>query len=116
MGDLSIVRGDTVLIDLTVTRDGAPVSLSGASLWWTAKRRTSDADAAAVIAKTTAAGITVTDAPGGKARVTITAAETAALTDTLLYWDAQVRETSGTVSTVASGQVAIAPDVTRATA
>lgn len=109
--------GDTVLFDLAITRDGLPVDLTGATLWFTAKRSPADVDADAVFQKSTGSGISVSDAAGGLARVTVAPTDTSTLsnTDQTLECDVQLKEADGTVTTVARGQLILIPQITRAT-
>lgn len=108
------VAGDTVKLDVAVTRNGSAVSLVGASLWCTGKTATSLADSAAAFQKTIGAGITVTNAAGGLATVVIAAADTVGiLTQTDLFVDIQLLESSGDVTTVAAGVLSVYPGVTR---
>lgn len=110
-------RGDTISIALTISRNGSAIDLTGATIWFTAKEAVEDADVDAVFQKTTADGITIDDAPNGRATVVIEPADTAALGDdpVTLLCDVQVEEADGTTSTVAEGVLRITPDVTRAT-
>jgi hypothetical protein len=120
---LQAFRGDTNIYDLTATRTVAgvtsPVPLTGASIWFTAKRKLADADVNAVIRKgngpTGFSGITVTDASNGLATLTILPADSASLEagDVRLYCDVQVKEADGTTSTT-KGHITFAADVTQA--
>lgn len=56
--------------------NGAPVNISGWSISWLMKKRADQTDAEAVIAKTTASGITITDGPNGICLVVVLAADT----------------------------------------
>jgi hypothetical protein len=113
MTTLSMTRGDDRTLDLAVTFDGAPVDLSGAQLWWTAKMRHLDTDADAVIRKSSADGITVVDAAGGLATVAIKPEDTATLPGSnALWWDLQVKS-GGLVHTIAKGRLVVNADVTR---
>jgi hypothetical protein len=111
---LATYRGDNESFTITV-RDaaGATVALTGASLRFMAKRRARDADAAAVITKTTASGIThdpdQVGAGKGKATIALLPADTALAA--VLVWDLQLRDGSGLVQTVATGSLRIRPDV-----
>jgi hypothetical protein len=112
-------RGDAASFQVVaLASDGVtPVDLTGATLWFTAKPRRSDADnAAGVIQKTSASGaIVITDAPAGQARVDLAAADTSGLAgDTTLWWDAQAK-VGGRDRTLAHGRLFIRADVTRAT-
>lgn len=56
---------------------GVAVPITGWSLSWMLKKRSTDADASAIITKTTAAGgITITDGPNGICQVNVAAADT----------------------------------------
>lgn len=117
--NLRIVRGDTFSLTLTVTRDGRPLDLTGAlGLWLTAKTVVDNAldDAAAVFQKTLSAGIVVTDALGGVARVTIASVDTNTLSPgTTLHFDVQIKTANGDILTVVVGTILIVADVTRTT-
>lgn len=111
-----MTRGDDASFVVTALQgDGVtPQPITGATLWFTAKHRRSDLDAAAVFQKTGAA-ITIVDGPGGIARVDVAAADTAGLTaSTTLWWDFQSKA-GGKVKTLAGGKLHVELDVTRAT-
>lgn len=113
---LLMTRGDDVTLDVIATDQGAPVDLTGAGVWWTAKRRHLDADDDAVIRKTVGAGITVTNPAGGLATVDLVPADTAGLGNSVaLWWDLQVKDGAGKVRTLAAGRLVVNADVTRAT-
>lgn len=117
MATLTMTRGDSTILDLVVADGGTPVDLTGVSMWWTAKRRHTDTDDQAVIAKTVGDGIAVTNAPGGLATVTIDPDDTAGLDNSsALWWDLQVKDGAGKVRTLAAGRLVVNADVTRATA
>lgn len=113
--DLDLPRGDTGRWLLNFN-----VNLTGAKIWFTAKRAFADADNAALIALSTdTAGITITDALNGLATLVIPPASTSSLTTPTppapltLYYDIQVKESDGTVTTVQQGRLHIRGDVTR---
>ena len=54
-------------------------NITGWALSWMLKRRATDVDASALIVKTTAAGITITDGPNGICTFTVTDENTAAV-------------------------------------
>jgi hypothetical protein len=112
---LSMYRGDDESFDVAVVdRDGDVVDLTGADLRFTAKRDVGDLDVDAVMAKTIGAGITVTNAAGGLARIDIDAADTDTMTrGTVLVWDLQAQDNSDKVRTLASGTLRIQVDVSR---
>jgi hypothetical protein len=131
MTDLAATAGETLLLDLgpltRVNDAGATVpvdlTLAGTKLWLTAKRSKTDADAAAVIAKT----VGVAGGPGGiavdtpattaknMARATVPAAETAALLETThLAFEWQLEEPGGRVSSPDRGTLSLLGAVVRA--
>jgi hypothetical protein len=112
--NLTMRRGDTVKLNITVTRGGSAVDLTGASIWFTVKNAVTDADPG-VFQKTVGSGIVVTNAAAGQAQITIANADTSAIVGsrTLLY-DIQVKEAGGDITTVANGTITVSPDVTLA--
>jgi hypothetical protein len=104
-------RGDTAAWDFTVTEpDGTAVDLTDAAgIRFTAKNRPTDADGAAVIAKTVGDGVTVTNAAGGVLRVQL-AEDDVPLS---LSWDLQLADDADGVYTVAAGRLEIKADISR---
>lgn len=117
---LTIKRGDTNAFEFTLTRAGVAVNITDSStkVWFTAKKLFADADASAAIRKGTTntglSGISITDGANGKYVVTIAPADTSSMSNDTNWFlfDTQVREASGTISTVASGRLAVMPDTT----
>lgn len=109
-------RGDAASFDIVaVQSDGVtPLDITGATIWFTAKHRRSDADPGA-IQKTVGAGVVIVDGPTGQARVDLAAADTSPFTvPTTLYWDVQAK-IAGKDRTLAFGRLRVLLDVTRAT-
>lgn len=94
--------GDTININVAVTEDGVPLDLTGLGVVW--EGYLSPYEDAPLIAKTTnGGGIAITDAPGGLFRVTLTPADTSAITDNApIYWRAYIMQGQN-VYTVVSG-------------
>ena len=78
---LRMTRARTAVFSIAVLQNGAPLNVTGKTLYFTAKFKVQDADAAAVVKKSTGSGIVVTDAPNGLATLTINPADTAALAE-----------------------------------
>lgn len=116
MSTLSLIRGDDRTLTVTVVDDlGAAANLTGIlGMWFTVKRHQTDTDLEAVIQKSLGSGVAVTDAAGGIATVTLTAANTASATG-LHFWDVQVKTAAGLITTLATGSVTFDEDVTLAT-
>lgn len=123
MTRLRMTRGDSAVFEVAVAIPATaydqvptPVDITGATIWFTAKRRLADADGSAVIAKVTPSGVVITSAAGGLAEVRLAAADTASLeAPTTLHYDVQVRDATGQTRTVDAGLLVIQADVTRAT-
>jgi len=117
--DIRMIRGDTLTLDLVVTQDGAPIDLTGSTMWMTAKLSANDLDVDAVFQVTSPTNITFTNAALGMARIQVPPAKTSGLTilagKTLYaFYDIQLQFASGSVHTVDGGAVTIIPDITRA--
>jgi len=112
----TMFRGDSLRFAVTVTREGAPVDLTGGKMWMTAKRSPADADALAVFQVSSPAdGIVITHADAGLAEITIPPAATNSLTAvTRLVYDIQLLEAVGLVTTLETGYLTVNVDVTRA--
>ena len=113
-----IFRGDTIILEGTVSQEGVAVNLAGHSIWFTAKPQITDTDAAgSTIQKTVGSGIVVVDAANGEIRITLSPSDTAGINnDTTYQCDVQIKNTStGEISTVARGTMVVERDVTQAT-
>lgn len=118
--DISVRRGDGIRFAVTVTNadSGAPIDLSTAAIWCTAKRDLADADADAVFQVTKADGlITVDGADNNVAHVLVPAEDTVGLLrTTTLFYDVQIKgpAVQDEPQTVVWGMLTISLDVTRA--
>jgi hypothetical protein len=120
MTDIQMVKGDTTIFDVHVTRFNPTtgldenVPLTGAKAWFTAKKESTDLDASAVIAKNSVdhpsqVGITVSTA---MVRVTIIPTDTVNYPSKWLNYDVQVREADGTITTVQKGKLELLKQAT----
>jgi len=126
-------RGDSLILNVlvqqltdplsppSVSNPYVPVDLTGAKLWMTAKKKLTDTDLKAVFQITSPGDITIDAIPtSGRAKVTVPASATTAVVfpaDTAqldLYYDIQVKTSTGIVQTVASGKLTLTEDVTDA--
>lgn len=111
MSLLTMTRGDRQAFLVTLTdSSGGAIDLTGLSVTFTAKRRTTDPDA--VFQKTELDGIDVDVGSGGTATVTVEPADTASLTSRALFWDLQIDDGEGDIRTPLSGRLRITPDIT----
>jgi hypothetical protein len=114
--DLELTRGDDRTWIFEVTRENdqgvaQPLDLTDAIVRFTAKRSAADADADAVITKSTDDDISIYDPATGVAYVTIRHGDTAGLEAPLtLEWDLEIDQ-AGVVSTAASGLLRLRADV-----
>lgn len=109
--DWTIYRGTAFQADLVFSND---ISAGGTHIWVTAKYRLDDPDSAKVFQKTESSGIVVTGALS--ARITLSAADTAALTDvrTKLYVDVKVQLPGQDPQEAAVGTAKVLQGATRA--
>lgn len=108
---LNMIRGNTKGFDLTVTLGGAPYSLSGANLYFTAK--SSVVQAGKIFQKTIGDGITITNAAAGTAAIELEPNDTKNLPSTTTELDYDIElEKAGKIYTLVSGKLVVAPDVT----
>jgi hypothetical protein len=116
-----MTRGDDRTIAGTLESGGVAVDITGYTLWFTAKRKLSDADASAVIRLSTdggIGGISVISAAAGTFTISIAASLTASLPDVMqteLFYDFQIRNAAGAVQTLSKGRLIVEYDVTNAT-
>jgi hypothetical protein len=117
-----VIRGDTIQIDYDlVDSNGTPIDLSNplVKIWFTVKYWLRDADVYALAQPTLAnGGILPRDvAASGHIRVTIASTVTQYIAEgtTKLYYDLQVLDSTGTVTTLERGLFMVDPDVSRAT-
>ena len=105
--DLTITRGDTETIVVTLTTDGTTaIDITGRT--YTAQLR-STPDISVISASFTC---TVTNGAAGQVTCVMTSTASAELSPGFFYWDLQ-ENASGTISTVLAGTVTVLADVTR---
>lgn len=107
MADKTIVEeNDVVLVYTVIDQDNAAVNLTGSTIKW-AIRETVDATVA--LTKTTASGISITNAAGGEFQVTITDADTADLAinnkPTKYFMEAVIMDSSGNIYTITNDDI-----------
>jgi hypothetical protein len=107
--DFSITKGDTKLIDVSVTEqsDGTPTVITGAAISWKVAK---SIRSTAVISKATSgSGISITSGTGGTFRITLDAADTSSLNPGDYYHEAQITFADSEVATVLKGVMTIEP-------
>lgn len=120
MNTLDIDHGGTHVYTMTfVDENGDPLNITGLTIRLMAKKKVTDDDSAAILSfdNGTVGGITITDAAGGIAELTVEPGDTESLEDKKLKLDYQVRVDSpgGDVKRVADkGKVQISPQIIKA--
>ena len=107
-------RGDTPTFTITITRSDVPVDITTALLWMTAKYKLEDPDGAAVFQKVSpSGGIVLSDPTNGIAKATLEPGDTTGIAvPSPLFYDVQMKEADGTITTVANGRLRVALDST----
>lgn len=120
--NLSLVRGDSDTLSITVGNLGANGLSAFTDARFTAKRDLGDADTSAIITKSLSAGITIITAgnatTNGVLSVAIAPADTAALPAgyaVALAYDVRLYDVAGDAYTVAQGILTVTPTATQAT-
>jgi hypothetical protein len=113
----SVYRGDTIVLPEweALDRFGDIIDLTGATIWFTAKEKLTDPDGEApgFQISSNSGDISIIDLPEGIYQVTIPASATIALEDSLaMFWDVQVRTTTGIITTIQRGTITFVADVT----
>lgn len=118
-GNINITRGDTYVETWSVKQSDGTTNfdLTGGKMWFTIKTNASVADGSATLQLSSpASGIVFSGTPtDGTATLTITAAQTAALVPQTYYYDIQVKNSAGAITTLASGTLTVDADITQAT-
>jgi len=122
--NIELVRGDYQELRIAtetydpVTATWSAMNLTGATIWLTAKRKISDADAAAVFQIKTPTDIVVSDPLTGVCVAKLQPANTSALPDirTRLHYDVQVVIAGKPRTPLVEGWFTVIPDITRDTA
>ena len=119
MANITVYRGDTIDLDLTITTgsNSSAADLAGATLYFTLKEQVSMTDAQATLKKESpaASGITITDAAGGLATVNIPTGDSYYFKTGPYYYGVQLKDATANVFTIVTGLFNVLADVTRRT-
>jgi hypothetical protein len=115
---LRLKRGDTLQLAVgpVLKADGSVQDITGHTLRFSAKDRSTDLDNAAILSGAIGSGITITNGPAGLALVVIATAAVTVPTNTgfrVLLWDVQIADPAGVTRTLDSGKLIIERDVTQ---
>jgi isochorismate hydrolase len=113
-GTLAMTRGDLTKFRSTLSRNSIPITTTPTQVWFTAKKKATDADDKAVFQKTWGDGIAWADQPNGVIEITLQPEDTSTLTRVkwVLEYDIQVLEPSGQLTTTERGKLTVNYDVT----
>ena len=119
MKKITMYRADSLVLNTTIQQNGAPVDITGAKVWFTAKRKVTDADVDAVIQVSSPTHISIDSdqvANRGQCVINVPPTFTSALyeAELSLFFDIQVLFATGRIATVDYGTLLIVPDVTQA--
>jgi hypothetical protein len=107
MSAIVITRGNDAVFSGVARREGIAVDLTGAVLWFTAKRSARDPDSSAVLAKdTVGGGVAVVDAVAGSFRVVLSEADTGGVPVGRYAYSIKLLEADGTTTTIERGVLA----------
>lgn len=106
---LTIIRGDDVNLGVTLKDgEGEVIDITGYTVYFTAKKKLSDPDSDAIIAKE----VTDHEDPeNGVTNIALSSTETD-IEDDIYYWDIQLKDTDDLISSSAYGQMRVRKDVT----
>lgn len=107
---LEIIRGDDTTISATITnQDDEAVNLTGATVFFTVKRRKTDSDADALIAKEVTSHTTPAS---GQTDIELTNEDTDIRPGAYLY-DLQVKDNEDRIISINYGTLRVKTDITR---
>ena len=110
--NLRMIREDDFRFRVTITKNGVPVDITGATFTFSVKWATTDA--APIFTRTLGSGITVVVAADGTLDILIASANTASLPSytVILPYDLEMVEAGGLISTPLIGSLTVVPDIT----
>jgi len=109
--DFLMPKGSTFTRTLTFKTNGTPVDLTN----YTARMqaRTSHVSGTTVLDMTTANGKIILGGTAGTVILSLSASETAAITQTSLAYDLELVSAGNTVTRLVEGQIILTPEITR---
>lgn len=107
--NIELVRGSTKLVTFTITAGGSAVDFTSHAVVATGRRDYRDTDTE--FTHTFSNGANGSVFASGVLGFLLTAAETSALADSLVY-DIQGTDTGGTITTYVRGKITVLPNVT----
>lgn len=108
---IEIIRGDDINLNLTFKdQDGTAINITGFKVYFTVKRRLGDGDSAALLS----ADVTSHTQPVlGKTIVLLAHSNTDDISEGTYYYDLQLKDTGGNISSTKRGVFNVVEDVTK---
>lgn len=106
---ITLKRGNDRNLNVTVTKDGSAVNITGWSIRFTVKKNATDTDAQAIINKLITSH---TDATNGVTQIPINASDTETRDVGNYYFDVMVKDASDKVHSSNTGTFAIVQEIT----
>lgn len=108
-----VIRGDSHTINLTITNAGTAVNLTGYTVFFTVNASESPSDdTGAAIQKTVTSH---SDPTNGKTVITLAPADTSSLTPGTFWYDIQLKDGSGNITSFEKDKFILVSDITRRT-
>lgn len=108
-----VIRGDTHSINLSIVKGATPVNLTGYTVYFTVNASSNPTDdTSAAIQKNVTAH---TDPTAGKTVITLNPADTTGLSPGTFWYDIQIKDTAGNITSFAKDKFIIVSDITRRT-
>lgn len=110
--DISMYRGDDKSIVVTITQGGTPVNITNSSVFFTINSARGATDAGSIYQKI----VTSHSNPSqGETTISIPSGSSTSFTPGIYWYDVQLKQSTGSISTVVLGRFTVDADVTRTT-
>lgn len=108
-----VIRGDTHTINLTITNNGTPLNITGYTVFFTVNaEKEPSTDSAAVISKTVTSH---SDPTNGETIISLSAADTTNVAPGTYWYDIQLKDGSGNITSFRKDRFVLVSDITRRT-
>lgn len=109
----NVIRGDTHTINLTISSSGSRVDLTGYTVFFTVNAEKNPAsDTSAVIQKNITSH---TDPTEGQTTISLSSSDTASVTPGSYWYDIQLKDGDGNITSFAKDRFLVVSDITRRT-
>src|SRR5574340_899717 len=105
--DFSLWQCDDKTLSVSLTESGAALNITGCTIRWVLRKEA--ASGTALLTKTTASGITITNGVAGLCSIALADTDTDDIDPGVYYHEMSVVDTLGNVSTVLTGRCTVYP-------